>query len=162
MHPPRALLTALLLTSALLLTACGGAEETDSDPGDTTAPRPDEDDDTSDGGTDEAPEETDGDGDASDGGPEASDSREVTLAVADAAERTGMAEDDIDVEEVSMVTWSDGALGCPEPDMTYTQALVEGYRIVLDAGGQQLVYHGEIGQDPFLCEDPQEPASGAG
>lgn len=92
----------------------------------------------------------------------ASDSRELTLAIADAAERTGLAEDDIELEELSMVTWPDGAIGCPQPDVMYTQALVDGYRIVLDAGGTQLVYHGAIGEDPFLCEDPQEPVPEAG
>jgi hypothetical protein len=38
------------------------------------------------------------------------------------------------------VTWSDGSLGCAEKGMTYTQALVDGYWVVLDAGGQQLDY----------------------
>lgn len=141
-RPPLALLTALLAISALLLAACGGA--------------------TTDGGGDEdgssAPMPEDGEG----GDSGSSDSREVTLARTDAAERTGVAEDDIELEELSMVTWSDGALGCPEPGMAYTQALVDGYRIVLDAAGQQLVYHGAIGDDPFYCEDPQEPASHAG
>ena len=137
-------LVALLLAAAVLLLSCGSGEtqEVDDDRGGTADPA----------SGDEGGEEG-----ATDGGELTSDSREVTLAIADAAERTGLAEEDIELEELSMVTWSDGALGCPEPDVMYTQALVEGYRIVLDAGGRELIYHGAMGEDPFLCEDPQEP-----
>ncbi|MDH5423345.1 MAG: hypothetical protein OEY55_16205 [Acidimicrobiia bacterium] len=44
------------------------------------------------------------------------------------------------VVRAESVTWSDGSLGCPEPGMMYTQALVTGYWVVLDAGGQQMDY----------------------
>jgi hypothetical protein len=144
MPSTRPRLVALLLASAVLLLSCGSGdpEVGDDEPGGTTDP---------------ASGDEEGDEDATDGGGQASDSRELTLAIADAAERTGVAESDIEVEELSMVTWPDGAIGCPEPDVMYTQALVEGYRIVLDADGTQLHYHGAIGEDPFYCEDPQEP-----
>lgn len=142
MSTPRLLVASLLLTAAALLLGCGTDDEENG----------------AEVGDEQGEEGEEGAG----GGAEASDSREVTLAVADAAERTGLAEDDIELEELSMVTWSDGALGCPEPDVMYTQALVEGYRIVLDADGRQLVYHGALGDDPFLCEDPQEPLEDQG
>ena len=86
-----------------------------------------------------------------------SDSREVALAIADAAERTGVAAGDIEVVESALVTWPDGSIGCPEPGVVYTQALVDGYRIVLDADGTQLTYHGATGADPFLCQSPADP-----
>lgn len=86
-----------------------------------------------------------------------SDSRELTIATADAAERAGVAADEVSFVSFEQVTWSDGSLGCPEPDMMYTQALVEGYRIVLEADGEQLVYHGALGEDPFYCAEPAEP-----
>ena len=86
-----------------------------------------------------------------------SDSREVALAIADAEERTDVAAGDIDVVEFALVTWPDGAIGCPEPGVVYTQALVDGYRIVLDADGTQLTYHGATGADPFLCQSPADP-----
>jgi hypothetical protein len=35
------------------------------------------------------------------------------------------------------VVWNDGSLGCPEPEMMYTQALVNGYWVVIDAAGQK-------------------------
>ena len=38
------------------------------------------------------------------------------------------------------VTWRSGALGCPEPGMAYTQALVEGYHVVYEAAGKSWDY----------------------
>jgi predicted small lipoprotein YifL len=72
---------------------------------------------------------------------------------------------DVDPEQIEVlvaeeVTWPDGAIGCPEPGEMYTQALVEGYRIVLDVDGEEVHYHGARDQPPFRCEDPQEPAEG--
>jgi len=34
------------------------------------------------------------------------------------------------------VVWNDGSLGCPEPGMQYTQALVNGYWVVISAAGR--------------------------
>jgi hypothetical protein len=103
----------------------------------------------------EPPAEDDGAGD--DGAAGGSDSREITIATADAAERAGVAASDVTFVSFEMVTWPDGSLGCPEPDMMYTQALVEGYRIVLEADGERYTYHGALGEDPFHCATPEEP-----
>jgi len=59
----------------------------------------------------------------------------------DAARRSGVDAGRVRVLEAGAVTWSDGSLGCPEPDRMYTQALVPGYRIRVEAGGQQFDYH---------------------
>lgn len=45
------------------------------------------------------------------------------------------------VVAVSEVTWPDSALGCPQPDEMYTQALVPGYRVRLAAGDTIAEYH---------------------
>jgi hypothetical protein len=74
----------------------------------------------------------------------------------DATERTGTREDDIEVVTAEAVTWSDGSLGCPQPGMMYTQALVDGYRVVLDADGQELNYHADDRGHFILCDDPQD------
>ena len=70
----------------------------------------------------------------------------------DASQRTGVAPDALVVTRAEATTWSDGSLGCPEPGMFYTQALVNGYQIVIDAGGQQLDYR--AGRNRFfrLCD----------
>jgi hypothetical protein len=60
---------------------------------------------------------------------------------ADAARRSGRSAEHLIVWSFEAVTWPDGALGCPEPDRVYTQALVPGYRIVVQAGDDELVYH---------------------
>jgi len=57
------------------------------------------------------------------------------------------------------VTWPDGAIGCPEPDKVYTQALVEGYRIVVDTPEGEVVFHGADDGEPNRCDDPQPPVS---
>lgn len=47
-------------------------------------------------------------------------------ARADLAATLGVPEDEISVTGASAVTWNDGSMGCPQPDMSYTQALVDG------------------------------------
>ena len=80
------------------------------------------------------------------------------LAVTDLAGRLGIPEGDIEILAEENVTWRNGSLGCPKPGMMYTQALVEGSRIVLRAGGRDYSYHSGAGKPPFYCEDPVSPA----
>ena len=45
------------------------------------------------------------------------------------------------------VTWPDSSLGCPSPGVMYTQALVDGMRVVVEAGGERYDYRlGGAGQ----------------
>lgn len=81
----------------------------------------------------------------------------VQQAVQDLASRLDIAESEVDVVSVEEVTWRDGSLGCPQPGRVYTQALVNGSRIILEAEGQRWHYHSGGGRDPFLCMTPQEP-----
>ena len=154
--------------AALLLAGCGSVED-DAPPGidpvadsDASAEDPEDPDGTGD-------EVDEGDADTQPDGSEGSDvdseqqdagdgtDPQVRSAIADAAERTGVDPEAIEVVSFEEVTWPDGSMGCPEPGQMYTQALVEGYRIVLDADGAELTYHGAQGDDPFLCEAPQDP-----
>ena len=59
---------------------------------------------------------------------------------ADLAERLGIEPEAVELVRAEAVTWSDGSLGCPEPGMFYTQALVEGYHVILRAGGEEYDY----------------------
>ncbi|MGW7683174.1 hypothetical protein ACWGID_20740 [Kribbella sp. NPDC054772] len=79
-------------------------------------------------------------------------------AKADLAKRLGVAAAEVTVVSSEEVTWPDGSLGCPEPGMRYTQALVPGNRTILEAGGKQYQYHSGGHRAPFLCEHPQGPA----
>lgn len=83
----------------------------------------------------------------------------VAVAVTDAAGVAGVSEDAVAVLVAEAVTWSDGSLGCPQPDMVYTQALVDGYRIELEVGGGTVAYHGALGSPPFRCRAPEPPVS---
>jgi hypothetical protein len=84
-------------------------------------------------------------------------------ALDDAATRASIDRAKITVVSAGAVTWSDGSAGCPEPGMMYTQALVPGYRIVLQAGEQVLNYHaGRGGVSKFCPADRVMPPSAAG
>lgn len=65
----------------------------------------------------------------------------------------------IRVIDVQAVVWPDGSLGCPQPDQMYTQALVNGYRIVLEAAGERTIVHTDFDRT-FVCaaEDEVLPA----
>jgi len=67
--------------------------------------------------------------------------------------RGGVGLGEVRIERALAVTWSDASLGCPEEDMLYTQALVDGYWVVLEAGGQTFDFRmGESGL-PRLCPE---------
>lgn len=80
-----------------------------------------------------------------------------TMAAIDAVVGDGVDRDDVEVVEAAFVTWPDSSLGCPEPGMMYTQALVEGFRIVLDVAGDEVAFHGDDQGRMVRCDDPQPP-----
>lgn len=59
--------------------------------------------------------------------------------------------DQVSILEAREVIWSSGAIGCPRPDGFYTQALVDGYLVVLGHGVDRITYHAVRGKVPFLC-----------
>jgi hypothetical protein len=78
----------------------------------------------------------------------------VAQAIADLAAEAGVGTDAIALVSYVQVTWRDGSLGCPQPGMMYTQALVEGYRVTLSLNGEKVFYHGATGQAPLRCDNP--------
>jgi len=78
----------------------------------------------------------------------------VGLAIEDLAGRLGLAPEAIQLVSVEPVEWSDASLGCPQPGMMYAQVITPGYRVVLEAEGQEYEYHSGGMRDPFLCEQP--------
>lgn len=85
----------------------------------------------------------------------------LDVAKRDLAEHLGIDVDDIEVVSQELVTWSDGSIGCPEPGMFYTQAMVDGYLIILSVDGTEYRYHGGGDNDPFRCDrDPLNPIRG--
>lgn len=63
---------------------------------------------------------------------------------------------DVTVLEATAMTWNDGSLGCPEPGQAYTQALVDGYHVVLEAAGERWDYRAGTGSNVRLCEGASE------
>jgi len=74
--------------------------------------------------------------------------------VADAATRLGVDPSVVAIVDAHAETWPDGSLGCPEPGMMYTQALVDGYQVIVEAHGTQLDYRGGGTGQFQLCENP--------
>ena len=76
----------------------------------------------------------------------------VQAALLDAARVTGRPRADLRVLDAVAVEWPDGSAGCPEPGVLYTQAVVPGYRIRIQAGQAVLNYHAtRHSQAPVLC-----------
>ncbi len=79
-------------------------------------------------------------------------------ALADAAKRSGLPASALTVVSAEAVIWSDGSLGCPQPGMLYTQALVPGYHIRIRAGSEVLSYHAGSRSGPAFCPASQAKA----
>jgi hypothetical protein len=75
----------------------------------------------------------------------------TAAALADASRHTGLEKGQLKVLSAQAVTWSDGSLGCPAPGMMYTQALVPGFRVRIEAGGRLLDYHAGARGGLVLC-----------
>lgn len=73
--------------------------------------------------------------------------------------RTGAAESDINVVRSEEVIWNDGSLGCPVPGEMYTQALVNGFWVVLEHGGTEYDYRANDRGFFRLCEGGAQPPS---
>ncbi len=136
----------LLGTCLLLAIALSACQESVDSPEDNGA-SPD---------SGQAPSETGGEivegNDMTDSGPDRLSLEEaVEAARKDLAGREGKAQDEIELLRAREVTFADGALGCPEEGMMYTQALVEGYYILLRSGGKDYAYHAGRDGEPFHC-----------
>lgn len=72
--------------------------------------------------------------------------------IADLAQRIGVDTQSIVVIRAESVVWNDGSLGCPKPGEFYTQALVNGYWVVLKVGESEYDYRASQNGYFFLCE----------
>ena len=124
---------ALLVLLALTLAACGKAGTSARDTETASDPSPN--------------------GSASSGTstPERMPDAVWAAILADLERQTG-GPSDPEVVSADAVTWSDGSLGCPEAGQAYTQALVEGYQVILEVDGERYDYRVGSGPDVKLCE----------
>jgi hypothetical protein len=76
----------------------------------------------------------------------------VQLATEDLAEQLGVEPEEIRLISVEAMEWSDASLGCPQPDMMYTQVITPGYKVVLEAQGERYEYHTDTATNVVLCQ----------
>jgi hypothetical protein len=93
---------------------------------------------------------------------EPTDLRTAADAILALAARLGVSTDGIRVVSEENVTWPDGSIGCPQPGMSYTQALVDGRRVVLVHDGVEYHYHGAQNGPLFYCASPSDPVADGG
>lgn len=76
----------------------------------------------------------------------------LSRILSDAAGRASIPVDQVQVVRAEIKTWNDGSLGCPRPGENYIQVLVDGYQIIVSAGGQTLDYRTSDRGSFKLCE----------
>ena len=76
----------------------------------------------------------------------------IEKAKEDLAKRLSINVTEISLLEAREVVWPDASLGCPQPDMVYTQVQVDGLLIRLGVGKEMYFYHSGGNTEPFLCE----------
>lgn len=73
-------------------------------------------------------------------------------ALADLLAKSDAVRSDVQVLMSEAVVWNDGSLGCPQPDVMYTQALVDGYQIIFRVGDREYDYHLSANGAFVLCD----------
>ena len=73
----------------------------------------------------------------------------------EAAALANVAPEQLVIVRAESVVWNDGSLGCPEPGMMYTQALVNGYSVVINAADQNYDFRVDSGGNFRLCPPGQ-------
>jgi hypothetical protein len=72
-----------------------------------------------------------------------------------AAELAEVGREQLVMIRAESAVWNDGSLGCQEPGMMCTQALVNGYWVVIDAAGQNYDFRVDSRGNLRLCPPGQ-------
>lgn len=84
----------------------------------------------------------------------------VATAIADFAGQAQVDPAAVILRQFERVTWPDGSLGCPQPGMMYTQALIDGYWLELAAGDRSAEYHTDLDGRAVSCRSGPPTGSG--
>jgi hypothetical protein len=76
------------------------------------------------------------------------------------ADRLGVSVGEIKVASVEQVQWPDGCLGAAKPDEMCTQAMVDGYRIILQANGKSYEFRTNMTGSAVREVEMQSPTGG--
>ena len=89
---------------------------------------------------------------------------QIAFSQVDLAARLEVDLDTVSLSGATPVSWRSGALGCPEPGVSYTDVLVPGIWIVLRVDKATYRYHAVPGGQPFYCSNDQAepPVMGSG
>src|SRR6516164_2082325 len=71
----------------------------------------------------------------------------------EAAKLANVPPQELVIVRAEAVVWNDGSLGCPEPGMEYTQALINGYWVVIKAAGQTYDFRVDRSGSFRLCPE---------
>ena len=77
----------------------------------------------------------------------------IALAKEDLATTLTIDMEQINVRGTMETIWPDAALGCPKPGKVYAQGKVPGYKIWLEADGQEYIYHTDLTGQVIFCPD---------
>lgn len=81
----------------------------------------------------------------------------IEKAKEDLAQRLSISANQINLVDAPEVEWSDSSLDCPQPGIDYLQVITPGYRILLEAGGQEYEYHSNRDAYAVYCENANSP-----
>lgn len=84
----------------------------------------------------------------------------LSAVIADLKENQGIDEAVVELVRAESVVWRDGSLGCPQPGMMYTQALIPGYWVVLRHGELDYDYRLSENGTFFLCDSSPHGQTG--
>lgn len=83
----------------------------------------------------------------------------LTEIFQDLSERLKIEIEQIEISKAEQVVWNDGSLGCPQPGEFYTQALVDGYWLILEVDNVAYDYRASDRGNFFLCALPSLPVT---
>lgn len=69
------------------------------------------------------------------------------------AERLKIPEGKISLISYKRIVWEDSSLGCPQPGHLYSQTIVPGVKITLEANGKEYNYHANTSYIFFYCSN---------
>jgi hypothetical protein len=81
----------------------------------------------------------------------------IEKAKEDLAQRLSISVTQVSLVESIEVEWSDSSLDCPQPGMEYLQVITPGYRILLEADGQEYEYHSNRDAYVVYCDNANPP-----
>jgi hypothetical protein len=72
------------------------------------------------------------------------------------ARALGLPSEQVSLEKVEAVQWTDASLGCAEAGKTYAQVVSPGFRVLLTAAGHPRQVHADAAGRMVVCQNPTQ------